>query len=356
MKVNGTTAIGLKPRNQQIDAMKFLLILSIFIFHFETAAGNFYPFANTFQVEAFFAISGFWALNKLKKPFLSSTFNSFKNYFIPWLIWVVIYTLYYTFSLSLGIRMMSDTFVKYFSAVRGTGIWGMWFTPLFFIITVFYTFISKIFAKLFKVSDKILALIMFLFSFSIFFICQYVVRIPADLFFSIHLMPTYLLYFALGTFLYNWTCIFDCGKKASPAKKIIYPVISVASVLYLGIGYFQKTDILWGWTSDFLGGKLTFIPQILIVLAALFSFNFMAKYISCDFTSKIGRKTLGLCHGEAFIKSVITLAASLVGLQLKAKTPIEVIIMSFSALILGGFIIVPAVNKFTDRLLMKNKS
>ncbi len=345
--------VALKPRNQQIDAIKFLLILSIFIFHFQKAAGGLYLLCNTYQVEAFFAVSGFWVLRRTKKPFFSTVSNSFKNYLLPWFVWVVIYAVYYTISTSCGVSAAIAIFIKHFTAIRGNGILGMWFTPLFFLISCFYILISKLFTKLFNASDKVLSLIMFALTFLIYFVSIYFVKIPTNLYFSLNHMPKYLFYFALGTLLYNWTNIFNAQVDKSLCEKIVYPLLTVVALLYLAAAFFQKHKLLWDMVSNALNRKLTILPEIFIVLSALISFNFIAKYISCGFISKIGRNTLGLCHGEAFLKSLITLSASLIGLQLKAKTPIEVIIFSIAALVLGCYLILPAVDKITNKLFEK---
>ena len=56
-----------KNRNLTIDTAKFLLILSIFVFHYGTAAGGWYPLFSAFHVPAFFMVSGFWALNRMDR-------------------------------------------------------------------------------------------------------------------------------------------------------------------------------------------------------------------------------------------------------------------------------------------------
>ena len=143
-----------RPRDTHLDTVKFLLIFSIYIFHFENAAGKLYPFVNIYQVSVFFFISGFWALDRLDKSVFRFLTEAFKKYLAYWLVWVVIYTAYYTIGESLGGQKAVDLFVRYFSGVRNTNIGGMWFTPAFFFASLFYFLVAKILFKVFKMPKK----------------------------------------------------------------------------------------------------------------------------------------------------------------------------------------------------------
>lgn len=350
--------INAKPRNQQIDGLKFLLILSIFIFHFQNAAGGLYSFCSTYQVEAFFAVSGFFAINRVRKPLTATVTDSLKSYLLPWLIWVLIYTFYNTLASNFTFGTMSDIFVRYFSAIRGTGIMGMWFTPIFFVVLVLYTLLSKVGARVFNLSDKGLTVVLFLFSLTLYFVTQYFLKIPRGIIFSLTHVPKFLFYFSMGAFLYNVTYIFKSREELTKGKRAAYQILSAVSAFYMAAVYFDADSILWGWTETVLDGKLTLLPLILTVFFAMCFLNAVAKFISCDFVSRIGRSTLGLCHGEGLIKSLMVMGASLFGLTLQAKSPVETVIFAVAALALGAYVILPAVDKLTEKIthVKKKKS
>ncbi len=53
-------------RNPTIDAMKFFLILAIYVGHYGTNSGLLFPFFSGYHVCVFFMLSGLWATKKRK--------------------------------------------------------------------------------------------------------------------------------------------------------------------------------------------------------------------------------------------------------------------------------------------------
>ena len=340
-----------RPRDTHIDTVKFLLIFSIFIFHFEGAAGNFYPFVNLYQVSVFFLISGFWALNRIEKSIWQFVWDAFRKYVVYWLVWVVIYTVYYTIADSLGVRKALALFVRYFSGVRSTGIAGMWFTPAFFFVSFAYFLLAKSLSKIFKFSKTGLAWVCCAVCFGVYYFTKYFRPIPVKTIFSLGFVPEYLFYFSLGAVAYIYICAYKEKVKTSVILKIFGCLITFVAFANFLLYFFKKEDMVWGWCADALGGKLSFLPTLALVLLMYVLLDCIAKYISCDFTAKIGRNTLGLCHCEMFVKSLIRYAGFLLGLTIKATNPVASILFAFGALLVGCYVVLPAADTVTKRIL-----
>lgn len=344
-----------RPRDTHLDTVKFLLIFSIYIFHFEKAAGNFYPFVNIYQVAIFFLISGFWALDRLDKSVFRFFADAFKKYLIYWLVWVAIYTAYYTVGESLTVKEAAKLFVRYFSGVRATGIAGMWFTPAFFFASLFYFLIAKT-LKLTKIPKTALAWVCCGICFAVYYLTQYVRPIPMDWKFSLGFVPEYLFYFSVGAVAYIYICAFKQKVKTSILLKLLNCLATLASICYFLVYFFKKEDKLWGWIPNVLDGRLSFLPDFVTLLAMFVFISCVARCISCEFTAKIGRNTLGLCHCEMFTKASITFAGSLLGLRIKATNPINAMIFAMVALVVGSYVVLPVADRITKRILSVYKS
>ncbi len=339
------------PRDAQIDTVKFLLIFSIFIFHFEGAAGPFYPLVNIYQVSIFFLISGFWALDRIDKPILRFVCDAFKKYIVYWLFWVVIYTAYHTIANSLSARKALDLFVRYFSGVRATGIEGMWFTPAFFFVSFAYFLLAKGISKICKLPKTALAWVCCGLAFVFFYLTKYIWPISPKLIFSLGTVPEYLLCFSLGAVAYIYISAYKEKVKTSVFLKIIGCLITFAAFINFLLYFFKKENLAWGWCANALEGKLSFLPDLITVLLMFVLLSCIARYISCDFTAKIGQNTLGLCHCEMFVKGLLRNAGSLLGLTVKATNPIGTILFAFGALVVGCYAVLPAADRITKRII-----
>ena len=343
-----------RPRDTHLDTVKFLLIFSIFIFHFEGAAGNFYPMTNIYQVSIFFMIAGFWALDRLDKSIFSFLCYAFKRYLIYWLLWVALYTAYYTIGNSYDLREAVELFVRYFSGIRATGIGGMWFTPAFFFTSLAYFLLAKLICAI-KMPKTVLAWICCGICFAVYFLTKYSWPISVKLIFSLGFVPEYLFYYSVGAVVFRYVCAYRQKVKTSILLKLCNCLLTVISLGYFLVYFFQKEHKLWDWVPNVLDGKLAFLPDLVMTLLMLVLLSCIARCISCDFTAKIGRNTLGLCHCEMFTKAIMTFTGSLLGLTVKAVNPITAIIFAFGALVVGSYVILPAVDGITKRILSVHK-
>lgn len=341
-------------RDGHIDTIKFLLIFSIFIFHLEDAAGNFYPFINLYQVSIFFLISGFWALNRIDKSPLQFIGDACKKYLVYWFVWVILYAAYYAIANSFTVGEAAELFIRYFSGVKATGILGMWFTPAFFFVSFIYFLFAKGIAKVFKVSKLALAWICCAFFFVVHYVTKYFYKIPLKLIFSLGFVSEYLFYFSLGAVIYIYICVCKSKVKTSAVLKAASCFITLFSCGYFLLYFFKKESLLWGWLPNILDGKLSFLSDVVTVLLMFSFISCIARCISCDFTAKIGQNTLGLCHCEAFAKGLLIFAGDLVGLTVKATNPIEALIFAFASLAVGCYVVLPVTDMITKRIVSVN--
>lgn len=338
-------------RSSVIDTTRFLLIFAIYVFHTETAAGKLYPFFGRFHVAAFFILSGFWALNRVDNTVIDFVRNACRKYLLSWFVWVCIYTGFYAISDGLGMRESIGLFVHYFSAIRATGIWGMWFTPAFFFVCFLYFLLSKLLLKLRSVTKDKLPLINCAISFVLYFLFRYVLGNPQGLIFSLSFVPEYMFYYALGAVIYKVIFPLFSARVAIKKQKYYLFAFGAVSVAYTAAVYFQKESVIWRWTTSFANGMLTFLPETICVLFALSATAVAARLIGCGFLANLGKSSLGLCHAEALTKKTIVYAGSLCGLSITPKNPIEAVLFVLLALVIGHGIILPITERISSRLL-----
>ena len=230
----------------------------------------------------------------------------------------------------------------------------MWFTPAFFIVSFIYYVFAKTISKIFKPSKELLAWIGCAFFFVVYYVTRYFFMIPTKAIFSLRTVPEYLFYFSVGAVAYIYICKCKALEKTPVFLKVLNFVTTVFSIAYFVIYFYKKENLIWGWTATAFGSKLSFLPNFVTSLLMYFVLSCVARCISCNFTARIGRSSLGLCHCEVFTKQVITLAANIIGLTVKATNPIEAVIFALILLIVGCFVILPATDMLTKRILSVN--
>jgi hypothetical protein len=191
--------------------------------------------------------------------------------------------------------------------------------------------------------------------FAAYYLTKYIWPISAKLIFSLGFVPEYLFYFSLGAVAFIYISAYRQKVQTSVFLKLLNCLLTVISLGYFLVYFFKKESKLWGWIPDVLNGRLSFLPDLLTVLLMFALINCIARCISCDFTAKIGRNTLGLCHCEMFTKAILTLTGSLLGLTIKATNPITAVIFAFVALVVGCYVILPVADRVIKRILSVHK-
>lgn len=130
-------------RNRYIDTLKFLLIFAIYIGHYGESAGKLYPFVFTYHIQLFFVVSGFWFLDRERRPLLDHIAQGLKRYILPWLIWVMIYVITKSIQREYAPGEVYRIFLRYFQSIKGSGVSGMWFVPCFFFVSVAYQVLDR---------------------------------------------------------------------------------------------------------------------------------------------------------------------------------------------------------------------
>lgn len=277
-------------RNGVIDAAKCILIFAIYVFHYGTAAGGLYDFFATFHVPAFFMVSGFWALNRPDRSVWQFVTTAVKRYLLLWLLWVVTYTAYFSLLHQYSLEMIWDIFLRYFLAVRSSGIAGMWF--------------------------------------------------------SFDQVPVHLFYYALGGLLYRgWQGLPTPRVKRAVAIGGILPVVGYCVMVYCHLD-----DRLWQFTREMGNHCLTVIPITLAAVAGLLLSLLVARVIQCRLTVRIGQATLGLCLCELLIKHILLNLLPMMGITLHI-TPILAVVLALVTLAIGTFAVVPLMNRCVDGIL-----
>ena len=333
----------IKTRDHRIDTVKFLLIFGIYVFHCGNAAGRLYPFFSTYHVPAFFMVSGFWAMRKDPLPpgrFLS---DAWRRYLSPWALWILIYTVYHSVRDSLGVQSTFDLLIKYGSAVRGTGIGGMWFVAGFFLVALGYRLITSL-TGLLRPRSRARWAVWNLASALIIWLCfRQSPWSGAGWLFSLDFVPEYLFYYALGAVGYGLLERFrqwSLGKERS--ARYITGALYALAALWMMLVYFQKTDLL---LSRVPGGVPDPIPEVLTVVLALIGNYALASLCSGKWTAALGQSTLILCCSEAMSKNLIRETLRMLGLSPTLQNPVQAVLFSLLALAAGWYIAVPLTSR-----------
>ncbi len=332
-----------KQRDTTIDTVKCLLIFGIFLFHYGTTAGKWYPFFGAFHVPAFFMVSGFWALNRLDRSVWSFIKNAVQKYLIHWLAWVFAYPVFYMVANGYGRQTGMLLLKKFFCAVRESGIGGMWFVPAFFLVTLCYFLVAKGLAKIPRLTPQMQAVIHCGIAFLVYLI--YWLTVPQDkrVLFSLDQVPLHWFYYALGRVIYGgWLWL---KEKPLALRRGVLTGSAVLSLSYMVLMFLGWDASLW----QSMEWRFPILPAAVGVVLALCGLFWIARVIRCRLLAYIGCSTLGLCLCEIFVKDLMTMGISKFGWTV--TSPIDAVLWSVIALLLGRFIVVPVVNWCVNTLL-----
>ena len=269
-----------------------------------------------------------------------------KKYLLLWFVWVLVYTAYFSVLHQYSPRLIWEIFLRYFLAVRGSGIAGMWFVPAFFLVTFAYFLLAKAVAKVLPKSKIGQAALLCGISFVIYFWFDYVWAYSGGLWFSLHQVPVHLFYYSLGTLFYAvWQ-----RPMTSACKNGLTWLGGGIAVAYCVLMLWQWDEQLWQFTQEIWFPYLTVIPITLAAVAGLFGTLMVARAIQCKFLIRLGKATLGLCLCEFFMKHVVNGVLSILEIM-PTVTPLIALAFSLAFLVVGGFWVVPAMDWVIKKLL-----
>lgn len=334
-------------RNECFDALRFLLIVAIYVGHYGTTAGKLYPFVFTYHIELFFIMAGFWALKKVALPVKEFFSKSIIRYVFPWFLWVLVYTMDYSIRNSFNVTQTLEIFKTCFFAIKAETIGGMWFPPCFFIVACVYWIMAKVLSLL-KRSELCNAVVLSVVAFAVYYVAGKLFPTFEREVFTLHRVPMYLFYYALGPLIYR---AYAWLKEKTSGRRMLYRTTAAAAFLvsagYMVLVYFQKHTRLWEWMAFDKTKLLSFVPEVLLLVCALILHYFAAKLCVNRWTVWVGRATLTLCCAEMFVKRVLVNVFSMIGLEAAAKNPLQAILFSLLAIAVAMYTVVP----FTDKLM-----
>ncbi|MBR4867756.1 MAG: acyltransferase [Clostridia bacterium] len=323
-------------RDTTIDTVKCLLIFSIFVFHYGTAAGRWYSFFGAFHVPAFFMVSGFWAMNRLDRSVWSFLKNATQKYLIHWLVWVCIYPIFYMAVKGYGIATGWRLFVTYLCAVRESGIAGMWFVPAFFLVTLCYFLVAKGLAKCSWLTPQQQAV--FHCGIALLVYLVYFLTVPQNkrMLFSVDQVPLHWFYYALGRVVYGWWLWLK--EQRTALRRGVMIALAVISSSYMVLMFFGWDSYLWSNLKQIF----PVLPATVGVVMALCGLFWVARVIRCGFLAYIGRSTLGLCLCELLAKYPVQAVFTRFGWTV--SSPWIAFLCAAIALLFGCFVLVPIVD------------
>ncbi len=332
-------------RSQTIDAMKFFLILAIYVGHYGTNSGLLFPFFSGYHVCVFFMLSGLWATKKSHQTVLGQVANGLMKYMIPWGIWVVINTAYNAILYSYDDSRTLDTFILYFKSVRGSAeVGGSWFIPCFFLVSVIYHILLRLTSLCRLKNQNAATAIIAVLSGVTHYCFRYLYLLPQNLIFSIHCIPEYLFYYALGAFLYGVYI-----KIQGPFRRALSVPLVVIPVLYMALAYFGYYDRIWLFIYRLPLKPLHLLPEAGHILMAFLFTRVLGKLFAFPFCANLGKATLVLCLSESVMKTSVWLIASVFGLVTNVTNPIQSLCFSIIVMAIAMKTAVPVTNTLTEK-------
>lgn len=324
------------------DIFKGICIIFVLLYHYDLSiTGKTGIFAAAFCVQGFFFISGCMFSNK-EYTFTEYAKRQFKSVLVPYFIFSVVNTLFYfAFNRHIGINGAVGILWDFIIAKRNSLICSpMWFLPCLFFVSVFY--------KLLKTLIK---------NNLVLFISVFIISAGAKLFFeepiiffSINHGLKYLIYFAIGDFIFKYIKDFNFKSflNIKMQNKIIFTVLFIILSAYVFLIFNQKP--IFQPDNLALACLTVFINAVCINAFWVIVSICISRFIPLE---KIGQNTLAFCCCESISRTILNTFIILTGLFSLPNSLLAIIIYNFCAMAVTYFVIALPLNKFFPFVLGK---
>lgn len=296
-----------------IDVCKGIAIIFIYLGHWTTPNGRVEGFAYSFHLQLFFIISGFFAIKHREKSKKVFIFNQIEKLFIPFVFWAIINIIYFDMQEKKTIIQLITNFTTLFTDYSNVVSPQLWFLPTLFTVSIVYYFLLKVLKKPIYILGISYLLYMVQVCLDTNPIGQVILK-PFIVFFGISAVPTYLLWYAIGTTIFP--TITKCmkvleGEKCKKKSMLILLGVFVTLITWLFFAF--KVDFFWasmkpGKLSDLMNIKFIYqnyrmIATLIICITIMFISYVLRK---STFLLELGKNTLSLMGLEFMAKNFVT--------------------------------------------------
>lgn len=332
-----------KNRIAWIDVLKFIGIFGVYLCHFETQAGYFYPFGFRYLAELFIFLSGAMeAISMKEMPLFENIKRKFNGIMLPYIFFCFISILIIIFSGNATVNLLLKISYEYLLAVRNTLFSPiLWFLPTLFAISIIFILLKKLFKNRWYILLAGLALLVIA---ETVFPHQPVVK--PSWYWNVDSAIYYFFYYALGYAFFPYIRqILSSNSRLTRSGVFISGIFATAYAVAFLIG------------KDYIAILFSRVPHsvpIISVVSAiiLIWFSILLSQILSNIKlfQLIGRNTLYILGSEQIIKHLTPTLLSVFGLNLNINTLLSAIIFTFVALVTEVYLIVPFLKTFYNNI------
>ncbi len=327
----------MKKRMPWLDIAKFIGMFFIYIGHFTTAAGRFYPFVVTFHVPMFFFLSGCSEWLSKQDPFPKFLWKNTKTLLIPLFLFsfasVAINFIYCslsgkTFDLLSSLHHICNGNIRvHFYAA------SLWFLSCLFVMRLVFYFLRKYLR---------FRLLIFAACLALFVIANTALPISPVVSptwpYNVDSMLYYIVFYALGY------CLMAPAKwllEQKESRWLRWGLLATTSV-YAGFLFFGKNLLAFLYVPGPLSMPYDLLIPMVLTLWVILLSNLL-RYI--PLIARIGQSSLYLCGSEYIIKVLVAGTISVLGLTEPVTTPLYTALYTLGLLVLCWLTLVP-IEKF----------
>jgi fucose 4-O-acetylase-like acetyltransferase len=311
-----------------VDAARAVGMVLIYCGHWSPEDGRLRAFAYAFHLQFFFFASGIFYSRNAGTPLREYAIRLARRILVPFFFFGLLNIV--VFSLA-GDLPPDRAFQELGNLARGCTksltAGQLWFLTSLFCVQLVHDLLGRLFRR---------PLVTLGIALAAFFAVQAVPHIP-PLYYNLHTVPQYLLFFTAGDVFHRYAMQRDW------MKGWLFPAYGVS--LLLAFLAFAKGVWFWGFPSPsswlaLAGWRLLMLVPLFIATVAV------AKALTWStIILDIGRNTLILFAVEEIVKKILIQTASLVSTPLVLHTSLQVLIFSLIAILVARRLFFRALNE-----------
>ncbi|WP_342416280.1 acyltransferase family protein [Paenibacillus sp. FSL R10-2782] len=309
-----------RKRLDWVDTARGIAIIAVFCGHFLTPDRRLEVFCYLFHLQLFFLISGFFFSKNKDLPFSVFLKEQIKRLIVPLVFFGVLNILFFDFYKDETSPVMWSQFASIFTGFKDHPAPELWFMASLFCVSIFYYLINKIIKN--RHAILVLSLIIFLFA----KVPVITVLLKHLSFLNVYDTPNYLLFFALGDYIFSHLRNFDFKAQR---KKIKYFIHVIGSFLFFcAYGIFTFTPDWYKSYGINIDGHVIYNAYRLALTLIIISAVLYVSHLISDFKilSEIGKNTLVLMGLEMIIKNISLNVMGMFNISIHLDNALQIVI------------------------------
>lgn len=332
-------------RIEWVDVLKFLGIFIIYFWHLGEGIGRSYQFILVYHVPLFFFLSGCMESLQKEMKFSDYVLKKVKTILLPFFFFaglsMLLVICYERCEVSLVLLMLKQILM---GGLRNRIFaYALWFLTCLFVTGILFRLIRKLENRIFILGAGIVLYVItarFLpYKPNMFPLLPY--NADCALYYMVYYCTGYCVFPKLQEFL-------QCGQREERNRNIVLAVAGIAGGIYAVCLFFGKDMLAPVLKLPVLRIFHPYLSaMILILLSAVLAFGLQkSRMLQC-----LGRESLYLCGNEFIIKTIVTIAASFLGISVPSENPVLCALYVVILLFLTHFILIPLERPVFDKIL-----